>query len=265
MGEREEEAEDHDAHVNLYAELMAAFTMMDRGENTHEFDRRDVIREILDSRLSHMSTKFWEKDVKSQAENKGQLGFADLLEAVSTWLVVLTNKGVRRNQKQTARVNAVDTNQNGQNGQKGKGGSYAKKASSPASPQGSQSRATCSVCTTMHATEDCNILIQMTPDERVAVLKEKRCCFACLESGHVANRCPKYPEGERPTCVHCKRKHHSLMHGRTYPPRPAGSQHQPRADALPFRQRQTGENLGQQPNQGQIPVEGGENPAGGNV
>ena len=191
------------------------------------------------------------------------MGFADLLSSVSTWLEVLTNKGVRGSQKQTAKVNAVDVKTNGQNDKKGKGGTWAKKAAGPASPEGSQQREKCAICATMHPTEKCNILAQMTPDERLLNLGQKRCCFACLEQGHIRKMCPKFPEGERPTCASCGRGHNTLLCGSTtqyHGNRQMGGR-QPRPDTLPFRPP-SADNRGQQHENGQNIAQGA-NPAGG--
>ena len=194
----------------------------------------------MDSRLAHMSFDFWKKDDASQNAPGGRrLGFKDLLTEIQTQLRVLTNKGVRTSQGRTMRVNATDT-QNGQTkNEKGKG-SYAGKAGSPKNANSVQSSEKCNICGTMHATKECNILLQMSADDRIKRLAQKGCCFLCLNPGHISRNCPD----ERPKCETCGRGHNTMTHGGKFP-RPA--QRQAPADALPIRQPQQAGNAREQP------------------
>ena len=50
---------DYAAHVSLYTKLREAQTVINASSNPNEFDRRDIIRKILNARLVHLRTRFW--------------------------------------------------------------------------------------------------------------------------------------------------------------------------------------------------------------
>ena len=81
-----------------------------------EFQRRDIIQEILHYRLDHLSKNFWMEDERKYSETGHQFVFDDLLVQIRKWLVVLANMGaVARHQhkndnssgKQMASVNTT--------------------------------------------------------------------------------------------------------------------------------------------------------------
>ena len=53
---------DYQAHFELFSELVEAQMALVASGQVQEFDRRDVLRDILESRLEHMADSFWEKD-----------------------------------------------------------------------------------------------------------------------------------------------------------------------------------------------------------
>ena len=82
------------------------------------------------------------------------------------------------------------------------------------SPKQKQSTTRCNVCNQYHATESCNILLNLLVDDRVAKMKEKKLCYNCLSKEHIKPNCKNVP-----TCSICNKKgHHTLVHGRTKPP-----------------------------------------------
>ena len=61
-----------------------------------------------------------------------------------------------------------------------------------------------------HWPDQCPALLQLTPDERMRKVKEKRVCFSCLKragKGHSMNTCRR-----RRKCMHCDSFHHPLLH-----------------------------------------------------
>ena len=87
---------------------------------------------------------------------------------------------------------------------------WANKADSPPRPQPT---GRCGTCAGWHETEDCAVLAKMTPDDKVKRLTEKKLCFHCLQSGHDARNCT-----QKPRCKVCHQRHHTILHGRSYPP-----------------------------------------------
>ena len=110
--------------------------------------------------------------------------------------------------------------------------SYLAKASQKSPPR-EHSDEKCSICNTMHATQECHRLLGMNVEERVEQLKARRCCFNCLKPGHNFFNCPE----EKPKCDTCGKKHNTLLHGKNpFQPR---RQNQP--EGLPVRQPRTAE------------------------
>ena len=212
---------DHDGHTKLYSELMQAQAMLGVTNNEAEFNRRDIIREIIDTRLDHMSLQFWKEDEKSLREKDKPFDFNDLLNEIEKWLIILTNKGVSEKRHDAGNNN----NGNGKNGGNSRqaanvnassgrgppkptttGGYTGKVGNSPTQPPNT---AKCAVCESVHATENCNILLDLSLDNRMLKMREKGLCFYCLEKGHTAKMCPN----PRPVCGKCnKPNHHTLIH-----------------------------------------------------
>ena len=53
--------------------------MLVASSQVQEFDRRDVLRDILESRLEHMSNRFWQKDEEKMRTTGSPMKFDDLL------------------------------------------------------------------------------------------------------------------------------------------------------------------------------------------
>ena len=235
---RQLDRNNYNGHFDLYSEMLTAHTVVQKDGRGSDFDRRDVIREVLDSRLSHLSDRFWERDDKAQSQRGGhQLGFKDLLAEVRAWLRILDNKGMRNQQAQkSAKVNATNAQQ-----PQAQQSTYANNMRSP--PR-EQPTARCSLCESWHLTEKCNQMAQIGADERVKKLAAKNCCFHCLLPGHKVNTCPS----PKPRCEICGEGHNTLLHGRTYPPR---NQRRAPNGALNFRPRYFGYGE-EQGNNGQV-------------
>ena len=65
----------------------------------------------------------------------------------------------------------------------------------------------CPFCNKTHDLDDCVEFLKKTMDERKSFLYEKKLCFACYETDHVAKGCVK-----RRTCKKCKKRHPAALH-----------------------------------------------------
>ena len=190
--------------------------------NSTEFHRRDVIQDIINSRLDHLSTKFWTEDEKRYRETGRAFTFDDLLVEVQKWLVILGNKGINekvqtnsgqtnKNNK-TANVNSTTTKgkkdvQAAQQEQATTNSTTSMASHIANSPKQQQSTTRCGICDSIHETSDCHILVNSSVDDRIKKLGEKGLCYHCLQSGHTARYCT-----QRPACNVCKKPHNTLMH-----------------------------------------------------
>ncbi|GFX75473.1 DUF5641 domain-containing protein [Trichonephila clavipes] len=61
----------------------------------------------------------------------------------------------------------------------------------------------CIFCENSHQSKDCYKAQNLTHDEKLRIMKEKNCCFACLKPNHRAKNCKSKVQ-----CVFCGRKHY---------------------------------------------------------
>ena len=75
----------------------------------------------------------------------------------------------------------------------------------------------CAVCPGNHLVPSCAQFLSLSLEKRGEIVKEKRLCFRCLGTGHIASECPSTEACGKGGC---KSRHHSLMHGvpRLHPP-----------------------------------------------
>ena len=73
-------ANDRRGHIELYAELRAIHATAKATNEEANFDSNDILRIIIESRLDHMSTRFWKKNGKMQDRYGAQLKFEDLMQ-----------------------------------------------------------------------------------------------------------------------------------------------------------------------------------------
>jgi len=71
----------------------------------------------------------------------------------------------------------------------------------------SVSVSTCVDCAGSHNLVACEDFRSKPVAQRNALVKKKQVCFNCLRSNHYTSKCPS-----KSRCVHCRRKHHSLLH-----------------------------------------------------
>ena len=79
----------------------------------------------------------------------------------------------------------------------------------------------CAVCPSNHLVPSCPEFMSLSMDKRGEMVKEKRFCFRCLGTGHIASECRSTEASGKGGC---KSRHHSSMH---WVPRihPATSKH----------------------------------------
>ena len=75
-----------------------------------------------------------------------------------------------------------------------------------------QQQTDCNICGSVHATEACASLAELTLDERLNKLYECHLCYHCLEKNHTAKFCKN-----RPSCGICGKRHNTVLHGRQLP------------------------------------------------
>ena len=216
------EKNDYQSHFELFSELVEAQMALVASNQVQEFDRRDVLRDILESRLEHMADSFWEKDEEKLRTTGSAMKFDDLLVRIQRWMTVLNNKGMAH-KKPTTKIAAV-ASQASSNSTKQ---TYASRLVN--SPPKQQSTERCNICGSIHATEDCNQLVNIDVDARMNLLSSKGLCFHCFEPGHQAKACTNRANI---SCKICKRKHATLLHDRKY-----ASPSKLSANSLPFRPR----------------------------
>ncbi|KAI9554932.1 hypothetical protein GHT06_020212 [Daphnia sinensis] len=79
--------------------------------------------------------------------------------------------------------------------------------------------ASCPYCGGAHRLYLCEKFKALNPAERSEVVREKRCCYRCLDDRHLSSECKREKECGTEDC---KRLHHPLLHGapRMYPKTP---------------------------------------------
>ena len=220
-------SQSHSDHLKLYTELREAQSVVLRAGTYaagNEFDRRDVIRDILNARLPHLADRFWREDRKSMNEKKRPWAFNELLAELKDWLGILrakdpeTFEATHLKKSSIAAVAAAPKQQTHQ--------TYASRLVN--SPPKIQQTATCNECGGLHETSLCNVLIAMTVEQRLEALTKRGLCYHCLNPGHRASSCT-----QRPICGKCNRRHATLLHDRKFDsPKKKTSVS---ASALPFR------------------------------
>ena len=209
---------DYDAHFELYSDLKEAQMMLIASSQAQEFDRRDVLRDILETRLDHMSNSFWKKDEEKMRTTGSPMSFDDLLVQIQRWMTVLNNKGMAH-KKPASKIAAISSQASSQATKQ----TYANRVIE--SPPKQQPTDRCNICSSIHKTQDCIQLTNVNIEARMNLLSQKGLCFHCFEPGHTARSC-----SNRQTCSICKKRHATLLHDRKYT-----SPSKLTANALPFR------------------------------
>nr|XP_042913403.1 uncharacterized protein LOC122273391 [Parasteatoda tepidariorum] len=64
----------------------------------------------------------------------------------------------------------------------------------------------CIFCDCSHPSQDCQKIEEMSYEDRKSRVIQKRCCYVCLKSGHMAKRCHSNVR-----CLVCKRRHYTIL------------------------------------------------------
>ena len=196
--------EDHLSHVNLYAQLRSAYAIAASTGNSADLDRPDILRNVVESRLEHLSVKFWKKNAKNQDKFGTELKFEDMMAMLSNWIRILAQKGIpiKNTIRPTVKIAATEVSQiNGRNV------SQARKTSVNATTR--QPAVRCSICGESHTPETCPELLKLDVEGRIEMLYEKRLCYHCMAGDHVARLC-----NDRPQCGKCGKSHATALHER---------------------------------------------------
>ena len=212
--------EDVQGHVEIYAELCEAKTVIDEMMKARTYDEGDVVRRVLEARLTHLANRFWRRNDEQLLLTGTQLGINDLITEVTGWMSILSSRGIQAKPAATSRIAATTA----ASGTSSPSTSYAQRLST--SPPKQQPTCVCGICGSVHETQACNVLINASVEERVNRLHAKGLCFHCFQSGHTAKNCVQRPKCGIPNC---NKTHATLLHDRKIT-RPA-----PNPNALPFR------------------------------
>ena len=199
----------HTEHLDLYTQLREAQSVVGRagGAASDEFNRRDIIREILNARLPHLADHYWRKDEESTRLQGKPWAFKELLDELRAWLNILRAKkpeGDQNTNSKKTSIAAVTAAPKAAPNQ-----SYASRVAH--SPPKVQHNVTCNECGCMHETSNCNVLLAMSVENRLEALTKRGLCFHCLNPGHRAATCT-----QRPICARCGRKHATMLHDRKF-------------------------------------------------
>ena len=178
------------------------------------------MRRVLEARLPHLANRFWRRNDDQLLITGTQLGLDDLIVELTKWMTVLSSRGITA-KAATSKIAAAAVT----SGSSLPATSYAQRLTS--SPPKQQPTCVCGVCSGIHETRHCNILVNANVEERVQRLSAKGLCFHCFQSGHTAKSCTQRPKCEVPNC---NRTHATLLHDRKMPTRPALN-----PQSLPFR------------------------------
>ena len=219
------DSNDYSNHLALYTQLREAQSVImtaGNGANANEFNRRDVIRDILNARLPHLTDRFWREDEKSKRTTGRPYAFQDLLNELQQWLSILRAKNPEGFEAANAKKAVIAAIASAPK----TAPTYANRLVE--SPPKMQNTSKCNECGGLHETASCNVLLAMTVEQRVEALSRRGLCFHCMNPGHRASSCT-----QRPTCQKCSRKHATMLHDRKFEsPKKKSSMS---AAALPFR------------------------------
>ena len=147
--------------------------------------------------------------------------FDDLLVQIQRWMTVLNNKGMAHKRPTSKTAISHHTSSNLAKP------TYAYQLAN--SPPVQQSTERCNICGSIHATEDCLLLVNSDVEARLQLLSNKGLCFHCFEPNHQAKGCAKKA---LISCAICKKRHSTLLHDRRYVSSPKST-----VNERPFRPR----------------------------
>ena len=158
--------EDVEGHVEIYTDLCEAKAVIDETMKTRTYDESDVVRRVLEARLTHLANRFWRRNDEQLLFSGTQLGLDDLIMELTKWMSVLSNRGITTKAATTKIAAAAVTS-----GTPLPATSYAQRLTS--SPPKQQPTCLCGICGGVHETRLCNVLANANVEERVQRLSAK--------------------------------------------------------------------------------------------
>ena len=138
------DTEDMDGHIEIYADLSEAKAVINEMMKAHNYDRSDIMRRVLEAKLSHLANRFWRRNDEQMIQTGCQLGLDDLIEEVQRWMSVLMNRGIT-SRLPSLKIAVVATTMS----EVSTSSSYAQQLIS--SPLKQQANDICGICGGMHA------------------------------------------------------------------------------------------------------------------
>merc|ERR1739842_6339 len=99
--------EDVQGHVEIYADLCEAKSVIDETMKSRTYDESDVIRRVLEARLMHLANRFWRKNDEQLLLTGTQLGLDDLITELTGWMSILSNRGIQAKPAATSKIAAT--------------------------------------------------------------------------------------------------------------------------------------------------------------
>ena len=196
--------EDIDAHIDLVADLANVKTEARIAKMAKQLDRGDIIRDIVNGKLSYMAEEFYNEEAKKKRENpKFRYKFQDVIDIVSEKAQILKARGITSKGQQTVKV-AATQGMTGDNN-----ALYSRAAKSP--PKAQPPLMKCELCqSSSHSIEKCNKLSTMSLADKAKEYRRLRYCFRCSKKGHIAKFCQNEPN----KCGECGQLGHpTILHG----------------------------------------------------
>ena len=197
--------DDIDAHIELVADLANVKTEARIAKMEKQLDRVDIIRDIINGKLSYLSEEFYVEEAKEKRDDPSfRYKFQDVIDITSEKAQILKARGITsKKPSKTAGVAATQMMSNGQMG-------YNEVVEhSPPKPQ--QPASSCECCqSTQHSIQNCNKLWNMKLEDRMVELRKYHYCFRCMNKGHIAKFCKNKPV----KCGKCSLfGHPNILHG----------------------------------------------------
>ena len=190
------------SHYDVLADLQVIYSTAKRSKCDDEFDKVDIIREVVARKMECYRQKFWEEEAKARKESgEEKVYFQSVIDFLANQSEIAALMGTVEGQKQTVNVNATLVAEGPQ--------TWSQTVrDSPKKPQGPLPiREVCAECGKNHSTKLCRILINLPEEKVLPRIRELGLCFKCAEKGHIARDCKV-----KPSCANCGNNHLTILH-----------------------------------------------------
>ena len=197
--------EDIDAHIELVADLANVKTEAKIAKMEKQLDRVDIVRDLINGKLSYLSEEFYIEEAKEKRENANfRYKFQDVIDVASEKAQILKARGI--SSKKTAKTAGVAATQMMSTGQM-----QYNEVVENSPPKLQQPASSCECCqSTQHSIQNCNKLWNMKLEDRMVELRKFQYCFRCMLKGHIAKFCKNKPV----KCGKCNLLGHpNILHG----------------------------------------------------